>query len=208
MGNSVKFWDKISARYAKQPITDEAAYQKKLAVTREYLTSGMSVLEIGCGTGLTAINHSLYVGNILAIDASSKMIAIAQAKAAKEKVGNVIFEQSTIEDLKIGTNSLDVVLALSVLHLVDERDEVIANIYKMLKPGGVFVSSTMCLGDSMMKLLKFIVPVGMFFGFMPSVKVFTANEFEASLTKAGFEIEHRWLPGKGAALFLVARKMG
>jgi len=58
-----------------------------------------------------------------------------------------------------------------------------------------------------LKLIKFIAPIGMLCGFMPSVKVFTAQEFEASLISAGFEIEHRWLPGKAAALFLVARKL-
>jgi len=108
------------------------------------------------------------------------------------------------------SQSLDAVLALSILHLVDDKEKVIANIYKMLKPGGMFVSSTVCLGDAMLKLIKLVEPIGVLLGHMPSVKVFTSKEFEASLVNAGFEIEHRWLPGKrtGTALFLVARKVG
>lgn len=47
MDQSVKFWDKIAERYSKQPITDEAAYQKKLQVTREYFQPNMEVLELG-----------------------------------------------------------------------------------------------------------------------------------------------------------------
>jgi len=206
MSQSAKFWDKISARYAKQPVADEAAYQKKLKVSRDYFKPEMEVLEIGCGTGSTAIAHVPYVKHIHAIDISLKMIEIARGKVEKEKVENVTFEQSTIDDLNIEAGSLDAVLALSLLHLVEDKDDVIKKVYGMLKPGGVFISSTVCMSDSMLKLLRPIIPIGMLFGFMPSVKFFTAKALEASLTEAGFEIEYRWLPKKGAALFLVVRR--
>ena len=86
MDRSVKFWDKIAERYSKRPIADEVAYQKKLQVTREYFRPDMEVLELGCGTGSTAILHAPYVKHILAIDISSKMIDIAQAKADAKSV--------------------------------------------------------------------------------------------------------------------------
>jgi hypothetical protein len=47
MDQSSKFWDKIAERYSKRPVADEAAYQKKLQVTREYFRQDMEVLEIG-----------------------------------------------------------------------------------------------------------------------------------------------------------------
>lgn len=81
MNDSAKFWDKIAEKYSKQPIADEAAYQKKLQVTQEYFKPDMEVLELGCGTGSTAIIHAPYVKHIRAIDISSKMIEIAQGKA-------------------------------------------------------------------------------------------------------------------------------
>ncbi len=59
------FWDRIAERYAKQPIADEAAYQKKLQVTRDYFRPDMAVLEFGCGTGSTAIAHAPYVKHVL-----------------------------------------------------------------------------------------------------------------------------------------------
>ena len=80
------FWDKIAKRYSKQPISDEAAYQKKLQVTRGYFQPGMKVLELGCGTGSTAIAHAPFVASIRAIDISSKMIAIAQSKVDAQKI--------------------------------------------------------------------------------------------------------------------------
>ncbi|MDH3338570.1 MAG: class I SAM-dependent methyltransferase [Gammaproteobacteria bacterium] len=205
MHQSAKFWDKIAERYSRQPIADEAAYQRKLAVTREYFRPDMNVLEFGCGTGSTAIAHAPYVHHIHAIDISSKMIEIAQHKADASNIGNVTFEQSTIEEIGVANQSLDAVLGLSILHLLDDKEAAIAKVYKMLKPGGVFVTSTACLGDKM-KFFKFIAPLGKFFGLMPLVKVFSTQELLDSLTGAGFEIDYQWRPDKGQAVFIVTKK--
>ncbi|MEM8605196.1 MAG: methyltransferase domain-containing protein, partial [Cyanobacteria bacterium P01_H01_bin.121] len=101
MNASAQFWDKIAEKYSKQPIADEAAYQKKLQVTREYFQPSMNVLEIGCGTGSTAIAHAPYVQHIHAIDFSSNMIEIAQAKAAAQNIQNVTFGQASIDELSV-----------------------------------------------------------------------------------------------------------
>ena len=207
MDQAIKFWDKIAERYSKQPIADEAAYQKKLQVTRQYFLPDMGVLELGCGTGSTAIAHAPYVKHILAIDISSKMIEIAQGKADAKNVENVTFMRSTIDEFSASDQTFDAVLGLSILHLLDNKEEVTAKVHKMLKPGGIFVTSTACIGDTMMRFLKVIVPIGKFFGLMPMVKVFTTKELEDSLTDAGFEINYEWQPsGKNKAVFIVAKK--
>jgi len=198
------FWDKIAQRYSKQPIADEAAYQKKLQVTREYFRPDMEVLEFGCGTGSTAITHAPYVKHIQAIDISSEMIAIAQGKADANNVANVTFERSTIDEFSVSDQTLDAVLGLSILHLLDNKEEIIAKVHRMLKPGGIFVTNTVCLGDTMMRFLKLIAPIGRFFGLI--LKVFTTEELEGSLTSAGFEIDYQWRPGEGPAVFIVATK--
>ena len=205
MDQSAKFWDKIAERYSKQPIADEAAYQKKLQVTHEYFRPDMEVLEFGCGTGSTAINHAPYVKHIQAIDISSKMIEFAQGKAEANNIENITFKCSTIDEFSVPDQTLDAVLGLSILHLLDNRDEVIARIHKMLKPGGIFVTSTACIGDSM-KFFKIVAPIGKFLGLMPLVKVFTTRELEDSLTNVGFEIDYQWQPGKNKAVFIVAKK--
>ncbi len=205
MGSSSKFWDRIAKRYSNNPVADEASYQKKLQITRSYFRSDMEVLEFGCGTGSTATSHSTFVQHIRAIDISSKMIEIAKEKAANAKIENISFEQLTIEVIDVPDCSLDAVLGLSILHLLDDKEEAISKVRRMLKPGGVFVSSTTCIGDSM-KFFKVIAPVGKFLGLMPLVKVFTTEDLVASLTDAGFEIDHQWQPGKGKAMFIVAKK--
>ena len=207
MDQSAKFWDKIAERYSKRPIADVAAYQKKLQVTREYFRPEMKVLEFGCGTGSTAIAHAPYVKHVQAIDISSKMIEIAQGKAVAENIENVTFKRSTVDEFSVPDQTFDAVLGLSILHLLDNKEEVIAKVHTMLKPGGIFVTSTACIGDTMMRYLKVIVPIGKFLGLMPLIKVFTTRELEASLTDGGFEIEYQWQPGKSKAVFMVAKKV-
>ncbi|MCB2073334.1 MAG: class I SAM-dependent methyltransferase [Novosphingobium sp.] len=202
---SARFWDRISEKYAGQPVADEAAYQEKLRITREYLRPEMEVLEIGCGTGSTAIAHAPYVRHIRAVDFSANMVEIARGKARAGNIANVSFEQAAVDTLDVEDGSVDAVLALSVLHLLDDRQAAIGKAYRWLRPGGIFVSSTACLSDSM-AFLRFILPIVRFFGRAPMVKFFSSAELRQDIENAGFAIEREWMPGPGKALFMVARK--
>lgn len=211
MIQSAKFWDRTAVRYSQRPVADEAAYQKKLQVTRDYFRPDMAVLEFGCGTGSTAIVHAPFVKHIQAIDISAKMIEIARTKADAQNVDSVTFDVSGIEDFSAPDQSFDAVLGLNVLHLLADRDAAIAKVRKLLKPGGVFVTSTVCLGNNM-KFFKIVAPIGKLLGLMPLVKVFTTTELTDSLTNGGFEIDYEWQPGKDKSMFesvfIVAKKAG
>lgn len=205
MPRPTSFWDRIAERYARQKVADEASYERKLEVTRGYLQPDMAVLEFGCGTGTTALRHAPHVKSILATDISEKMLAIARGKADAAGTTNVTFQQSDIADFAAPGGAFDLVMGHSILHLVEDRDAVIAKVHRMLKPGGIFVSSTACLADTQ-GYLKFIVPVMQFFGRAPMVKFFTKDALRTSLTAAGFAIDHEWQPGKGKSVFFVAKK--
>ena len=202
-----KFWDRIADKYSRQPVADEAAYQQKLRVTQDYLRSDMEVLEFGCGTGSTAIVHAPFVKHILATDISERMLEIARGKAEAAKIDNVTFECAAIDTFTAPDETYDVIMGHSILHLLEDKEAVIAKVRRMLKPDGVFVSSTVVLGERM-KWFKLIGPLGKALGLIPLVKVFTAKELEDSIIAAGFAIEHRWMPGKGDSVFLVAKKAG
>jgi len=203
MTHSSRFWDRVALRYSKSPVANEAAYQKKLAITQEYLKPDMDLLEFGCGTGSTAIVHAPHVKHILALDISAKMLEIAKEKAEANGISNITFERSDIVDFSAPDQTFDAVLGLSILHLLDDRDAVIARVHGLLKPGGVFVTSTVCIGNRM-KFLRFIAPVGKVFGL--TLKVLTTDELVESLSRAGFEIDHQWQPNDRAAVFIVAKK--
>ena len=205
MNREKNFWDKRADRYSQRPVADEETYQKKLAITREYFRPDSKVLEIGCGTGSTALVHAPYVGHIRATDLSTRMIEIAQGKAKAAGIENVTFEALGVDELHVPDASLDVVMAHNVLHLIDDWQEVIAEVHRMLKPGGAFVSSTACISDMALPL-RMIVPVGRFLRLFPLVNVFSSDELKKNLEDAGFEIEHEWQPKRHAAAFIICRK--
>ena len=204
---SARFWDRIAERYARSPIKDEAAYQRKLDVTRGYLRSDMEVLEIGCGTGSTAIIHAPFVKHILATDISSRMIEIARAKISASTGANVTFACTSVEELDAPDGRFDAVLAFNILHLLEDQDAAIAKVARLLKPGGVFATSTACLADGM-GWIRLIAPIGEALGFFPLVKVFSEAVLKDSLARHGFRIDHHWHPEKGPTVFMVAIKTG
>ena len=205
MNRETAFWNKLADKYSRRPVADEAAYQKKLEVTRKYFQPDMEVLEIGCGTGSAAIAHAPFVGHIRATDLSTRMVEIAKDKAKAAGIDNVTFETLSVDALDVPDASIDAVMAHNILHLLEDKERAIADIHNMLKPGGVFVTSTACIGDMMLPL-RLIIPVGRFLRLFPLVKVFSVAELKGSLENAGFEIDYEWQPKKSAAAFIICRK--
>lgn len=204
MGYSTKFWNLLAKRYAKLPVANREAYEKKLALTQAQLKSTDAVLEFGCGTGSTAIAHAPHVRTILAIDVSPRMIEICKDKAAAAGVGNIDFRCGSIEELDT-REAFDVVMAHSILHLVDDRHAVLAKAVKLLKPGGLLVSSTVCLGavsSVVLALLRF----GAALRLIPAIHSFTREVLVADMQAAGLVVETEWQPAEREAVFIIARK--
>ncbi|MDP1931118.1 MAG: class I SAM-dependent methyltransferase [Gammaproteobacteria bacterium] len=198
------FWDKAAARYAKAPIRDEASYQKKLATTQTYFRPDWRVLEFGCGTGSTALIHAPHVSHILATDISGNMIEIAQGKAQAAGIENVRFERGTLDSLALEPGSFDAVLGLNILHLLDDVKGTITRVHGLLKPGGIFVSSSVMMAE-IPWYWRMLIPVAQLVGLAPNIARFSKNGLVKMLTDAGFSIDHEWQPGK-MSVFIVAKK--
>ena len=205
MNNEARFWDKLAEKYSQRPVADQDTYEKKLEITRSYFRPDSEVLEMGCGTGSTALAHAAYVKHILATDISPGMINIAKGKAAAGQVENIAFETRAVDDHEIPESRYDVIMAHNLLHLLKDPEAVIVAAYRGLKPGGVFVTSTACIGD-MSWYFRILAPVGHFLRLFPLIKVFTQARLKQSHIDAGFEIDQEWLPKKNAAVFIVAMK--
>ena len=202
---TAQFWDKEATKYAASPIKDISAYEETLTCTRSYLDTSDHVLEVGCGTGSTAIKLAPAVKRITATDISGKMLEIAQKKIAPTGPHNIDFVQSDITAPFAGA-PFDAICAFSILHLVDDLDQTLAHLQMQLKPGGVLISKTSCL-DDMNFLIKPMIKAMQFIGKAPHVLVFDANALEAAFRKAGFEVVEAGYFGKHTSTrFIVARK--
>lgn len=204
---SLWFWNLIAKRYSKQAINDETSYKHKLALTQSHLTKDMTVLEFGCGTGSTALLNAPYVARICGIDYSPKMIEIARAKAAASHVPNVSFHIAAIENWPLTDAPYDAVMGMSILHLVLDRVTVLARVRQMLAPGGLFISSTVCLGDMAGLLPRYAVPIASALRILPKLGNVTAKGLAVEMQTAGFEIIESWRPGPDKSVFIVARAL-
>jgi len=203
--STARFWDRIAKRYAAKPVPDEQAYARKLAVTREYLNQESRVLELGCGTGSTAITHAPYVRHIRASDFSSAMIDIAKAKSNAAGISNIDFVCRTVDQESANKSCYDAVLALNLLHLLVDWQSTIKAAYGLLPDNGVLVISTPCLRDKAM-WLRWLAPIGASLGLMPTLSFFSQDELESTLLDTGFEMDYVWQPSGKSGLFMVARK--
>jgi len=201
-----KFWDKSAEKYSRAAVRDEATYQEKLKKTREYLNPTSRVLEFGCGTGTTALHHAAFAGEILATDISSQMIEIARRKAKDAGIDNVTFKQATVEGFEGEPESFDVILALNLLHLLEDPPAAIRKAYVLLKPGGILVTGTACLGDSLASLWRVVIAVLRVFGKAPPVTIIRRRQLIQDFTDAGFRVDYEMPPRRGQAAFLVLRK--
>jgi ubiquinone/menaquinone biosynthesis C-methylase UbiE len=201
-----KFWDNIAEKYAAKPIDDMPSYERTMERTRAYLTAESRVLELGCGTGSTALLLSADVGHITASDFSARMITIANRKAKDQNVQNVDFARATIGDGDFKPASFDAVLAFSFLHLLPDLSGVVRRAHAVLKPGGVFISKSVCLAERPL-LANVALPLMRLVGAAPYVRPVSSAELEAIIAAEGFEIvEAEKIPQTGANLFIVARK--
>lgn len=201
-----KFWDKKAQGYAASPISNMDVYNHTLAQTRAYLNVSDRVLEVGCGTGSTALLLADSVEHITGSDISGNMIQIAKDKATAQQVANADFVQGTLDDGALGADGYDAVVAFNILHLLDDLPSAIGQIHKRLKPGSYFISKTVVLGEGSV-LWRLAIPVMRLVGLAPPVQSLRRADLDAAIVGAGFEIvETHDYPGSFSTRFVVAQK--
>lgn len=212
MMDAAQFWDGQAEKYAQRPIANMPAYDATLDRTRSYLGKDQRVLEVGCGTGTTALRLCDSVHEYVGSDVSSSMIRIASEKAFAQGARNVAFKTAGVGDLAGGSGSFDAILGFNLLHLLPRLDEDLRSIASMLKPGGVFISKTFCtLGPKAplkWRLMKIALPILQVLGKAPFVRFQNEAELKQRIAEQGFEIvETRHFTTDASVPFIVARKV-
>jgi 2-polyprenyl-3-methyl-5-hydroxy-6-metoxy-1,4-benzoquinol methylase len=182
-----KFWNLMASKYAASPISNIAAYQKKIEKLQSYLSTEDHVLDVGCGTGTQCGDLASNVKQVTGIDISSKLLAIAEQRKAGREIENVEFIQTTVFDERFEPGSFDVVMAFYVLHFLEDTDEVVRRTNELLKPDGLFILETVCLGEKS-KIMGKTVRIAGKLGLLPLINLLTTRQIEQTLEQAGFSI--------------------
>ncbi len=205
MQADARFWDKIARKYAKQPVSDPEAYERTLTRTRSYLRESDNVLEMGCGTGTSALKLADATGSYLATDLAAEMIAIATEKGTGTE--NVTFAVSDTRLDGVAEKSMDVLLSFNLFHLVLDLEQALGRVAEIVKPGGYFISKTPCLGTSW--YLKPVIALMRLVGKAPYVAFLKSKDYDSAIEAAGFRIVEVAEHNKGTrGHFVVAQREG
>ncbi|MBK5928622.1 class I SAM-dependent methyltransferase [Rhodobaculum claviforme] len=173
-----------------------------LAATAAHLSPSDRVLEIGCGTGGTAIRLAPGVARWIATDFSEEMIRIARAKPGSDTVTFRV--ACAVEALEDGP--FDAICAFNVLHLVEDLPRTLALIHANLRPGGHLVAKVWCFAE-VRPALRVLFRVLRLVGLFPATSTLGQAQLRAALLGAGFEItEQRVFGAHPQNPFIVARR--
>jgi ubiquinone/menaquinone biosynthesis C-methylase UbiE len=211
VARKARFWDRIARKYATDPIADMPGYEATLRRVQGLLSAEMNVLEVGCGTGSTALRLAPFTGRLLATDVSSEMIAIAREKLTAQPVPQLAFAVGDADAPVAESGEFDAVLAFNLLHLVNDLDGALASVVQALRPGGLLISKTACLSE-MNPLIPWVaIPVMRALGKAPQVLCFDADQLQVAMVRQGMAIEaveRHGTKGRDIRVFIVARRPG
>src|SRR5262245_5851751 len=150
------------------------------------LRPGETVLDLGSGGGIDVLLSSKRVGptgKAYGLDMTDEMLALARANQAKSGLANVEFLKGHIESVPLPDASVDVIISNCVINLSADKDKVLREAFRVLKPGGrLAVSDVVTRGEMLPEIRQSVLLwVGCIAGALEQ------HEYERKLKGAGFE---------------------
>ncbi len=150
------------------------------------LQAGETVLDLGSGGGIDVLLSAGRVGptgKAYGLDMTDDMLALARENQAQAGVSNVEFLKGEIENIPLPNNSVDVIISNCVINLSADKDRVLAEAFRVLKPGGRFAVSDVVVRGSVPDAVRtsMLLWVGCIAGALDE------NEYLAKLSVAGFD---------------------
>jgi len=211
MNKTQNFWDKQAKRYDYSERQFEPVFKEIIAKTRKHLNINDNVLDFGCATGTKTKELAGGTKHIHGLDISPEMINEAIKKKDETNITNITFSQGTIFNDDFEKSSFDKIIAYGIIHLLEDNESVIQRIHELLKPGGLFISTTACLKDKMafknsikFKAYLLIKRLGIFPLYL---NMFKANDVEELIANQNFQIVEAEKIFHGISInYIVARK--
>ena len=150
------------------------------------LNAGDTVLDLGSGGGIDVLLSARRVGptgKAYGLDMTDEMLALARENQRKAGVENVEFLKGEIEHIPLPDNSVDVIISNCVINLSSDKERVMSEAFRVLKPGGRFAVSDVVTRGEMLPEIRgnVLLWVGCVAGALEE------NDYRAKLAAAGFE---------------------
>jgi len=150
------------------------------------LHAGETILDLGSGGGIDVLLSARRVGptgKAYGLDMTDEMLALANENKRKAGAENVEFLKGEIENIPLPDNSVDVIISNCVINLSADKDRVLKEAFRVLKPGGRFaVSDVVTRGEMLPEIRRSVLAwVGCIAGALEE------NEYRAKLQAAGFD---------------------
>ncbi|NUB89879.1 methyltransferase domain-containing protein [Haloterrigena sp. SYSU A121-1] len=191
---------------ATAPRDDRSTIASMLALEAEFATEpaaegdteAPSVLDVACGTGRITRRVARDAASVLGVDISGGMLERARRYAVREGLGNVAFARMSADELWIDDGAFDRVACCWALHLFPDVDAALAELRRVLRPGGRLVGTTI-----VDEYVLGAAPVRAVARLTVGAEPFDVDSFRDRLREAGFS--HLEFDRRGAALFFRAR---
>ncbi|MCL5103588.1 MAG: arsenite methyltransferase [Armatimonadetes bacterium] len=149
------------------------------------LNPGEVVLDLGSGGGIDVLLSAKRVGptgKAYGLDMTDEMLALAEKNKAEAGVENVEFLKGEIENIPLPDSSVDVIISNCVINLSTDKDQVLREAFRVLKPGGRFAVADIALTKTVSDEVK--EHVGLWTGCIAGA--LEINEYKLKLLQAGF----------------------
>jgi phosphatidylethanolamine/phosphatidyl-N-methylethanolamine N-methyltransferase len=180
-----QYWDRHAGRYDRATRWLSRPLPRMLDLTVDAVRGSARVLEVAAGTGLVTTAIGPHVGEVVATDYASAMVAQLQERIRAAGLANVRCDQADLYRMTRPPASFDAVIAANVLHLVPDLAGALASLRDQLRPGGVLVVPTYCHAETFRAavLSRLLALTG-----FPGERRLTTAELVESVTAAGLEV--------------------
>lgn len=162
------------------------------------LEAGQTVLDLGSGAGLDCFLSAQQVGptgHVIGVDMTDEMLALAEMNKSKLAVENVEFRKGVIEAIPLDDTSVDVIISNCVINLSPDKDAVLSEAFRVLRPGGRFQVSDVVLRREITAEER--ADLDLWSGCKSGALLI--DDYEARLRSAGFE-DVAVVPAAGGAM--------
>lgn len=188
------FWSTFAGIYDIAEKINGKVYKEMVELTAELTPYNAKVIDCASGTGELALAAAVKAESVLCTDNSEKMLKTAERKCRSRGAVNIEFSRRNIFHLEEPNESFDIVIAGNVLHLLNDPEKAVRELYRIAKPGGKILLPTFMtknVGDISKLVLKAYEKMG----FSPSAE-YSPKSYAEALKSFGLgTVKHKLIRG-------------